>query len=159
MEIKSSLDRSKTVLASYKNGVGQIVAWCNKRAKLIFGVVSVLAVLYLIQHIELTGGRSKNFGRQILLMGKTTLSVWQKDEIIAENLPSLPYVTWKANKNRRWNLQCGQYPYIFDVTFFNTYWQTFKLQNYTVQTFGKDIKLGLVSNPIFPTSVDRKVFE
>jgi hypothetical protein len=60
----------------------------------------------------------------------------KQDEILGANLPSLPYEAWKVNKDGRWNLKCGQYPYIFDVSFYNTYWQSAKLKNYTLQIYG-----------------------
>jgi hypothetical protein len=60
----------------------------------------------------------------------------KQDAILGANLPSLPYEAWKANKDGRWILKCGQYPYIFDVPFYNTYWQTAKLRNYTLQIYG-----------------------
>jgi hypothetical protein len=141
MGTESLLAFPKPVLASYKNGIGQIVAWCIKRSKYLFFAIGVLVVLHFIQQMDWTLGEWKKVGTQRSFEEKTTLlPVWKKDEIIAENLPSLPYVSWKANKDKRWNLKCGQYPYIYDVSFFNTYWQTFKLQNYTVQIFGKDNK-------------------
>jgi hypothetical protein len=68
--------------------------------------------------------------------------VAEQDEILGANLPSLPYVAWKANKEGRWQLKCGQYPYIFDVSFYNTYWQTAKLGNFTVQIYGEFISRG-----------------
>jgi hypothetical protein len=133
MGAKSLLARLKLVLTSYQNDVAQIGAWCIRRVKFLFCVVAALIILHLIQQIFLTAGANRFSAAQ------TTLPAWKKDEIIGESLPSLPYVTWKANKNNRRNLKCGQYPNIYDLSFFNTYWQTSKLQNYTVRIFGKKI--------------------
>jgi hypothetical protein len=138
MVTESVPDRPKSVMTSYQNGAGQLVAWCIRRATLVFCAVGVLVIVHLIQQMELTTGQSKIFRMHRFLAEKSPLPARKKDEIIAESLPSLPYVAWKAYKDKRWNLKCGQYPYIYDVSFFNTYWQTFKLQNYTVQIFGKD---------------------
>jgi hypothetical protein len=140
MEAESLLGHPKPLEASFKNDIGQIVTWISKRMKFLFFAVGALAVVYLIRQLKLTAGQSKSFQIQRFLAEKTTLPAWKRDEIIAESLPSLPYVAWKANKDKRWVLKCGQYPYIYDVSFFNTYWQTFKLQNYTVQIFGEKCK-------------------
>jgi hypothetical protein len=128
MGTENILFRPKLVLTSHKNGIGQIVAWCFRRVTILICIVGALIILHLIQQI----GTHRFSAEQI------TLSAWKKDEIIGESLPSLPYVSWKANKDQRCNLKCGQYPNIYEVSFFNTYWQTLKLQNYTLQIFGKD---------------------
>jgi hypothetical protein len=90
--------------------------------------------------ITRTSDKLLELSRYVLVDGLKdagNVPVSKQDEILDANLPSLPYVAWKANKEHRWNLKCGQYPYIFDVPFYNTYWQTAKLRNYTLQIYGK----------------------
>jgi hypothetical protein len=145
MVTESLLAQPKLVLTSCKNCSRQFGAWCIRRAKLLVCIVGALVILHLIHQMNLTTDQWRTVETDGFLAEPTTLAAWQKDEIIAESLPSLPYVAWKANKDQKWNLKCGKYPSIYDVSFFNTYWQTFKLQNYTIQIFGK---IRIISGPL-----------
>ncbi|XP_037931752.1 uncharacterized protein LOC119666542 [Teleopsis dalmanni] len=74
-------------------------------------------------------------------------------ESAGEELPTVPFSFWYQNSvtlMKPDNSTCAKYATPFEITYYNTYWQTYKTANLTFQIFGAyyDIRPELVNGPV-----------